>query len=179
MTDLELVDAIIRREGGDQYTDRPADRGGPTRYGITLDTLSRWRGRACAAPDLVALSRDEAVDLYRTMFVAPWSWVADDRLREVLADWSVTSGVSRAATALQRAVGASPDGRVGPATREATTARLAAVGARLATELTAARVVFMAHAATRDAATLAFMLEHPESQLHNLNGWLARALSLL
>jgi lysozyme family protein len=42
MTDLdELINALIEREGG--YVNHPADRGGPTRYGIT-EAVARAHG---------------------------------------------------------------------------------------------------------------------------------------
>ena len=37
MTDDDIIDGIIRREGS-TYTNDPADPGGPTKYGITLAT---------------------------------------------------------------------------------------------------------------------------------------------
>lgn len=178
MTDAELVDGILRREG-DQYTDRPADRGGPTKYGITLGTLSAWRGAQASAADVQQLTRGEAAAIYQDRYVSPWAWVPEDRVRQVLVDWSVTSGPDRAARALQGAVGCAPDGKVGPATRSATRAALASDAGRVLKDLVSARVLFLAHAAVADRATAQFMQEHPESQLHNLTGWLARALALL
>nr|WP_222532573.1 glycosyl hydrolase 108 family protein [Azospirillum sp. 412522] len=40
-----IIDTILRREGWPRYTDRPSDRGGPTKGGITLATLTNWRKR--------------------------------------------------------------------------------------------------------------------------------------
>ena len=37
----QLIDELIAREGG--YTNHPADRGGPTRYGIT-EAVARAHG---------------------------------------------------------------------------------------------------------------------------------------
>jgi lysozyme family protein len=41
----DLIDALIDREGG--YVNHPADRGGPTRYGIT-EAVARAHGYAGA-----------------------------------------------------------------------------------------------------------------------------------
>ena len=35
-----IIKEIIRREGG--YVNHPNDRGGPTKYGVTHKTLSRY-----------------------------------------------------------------------------------------------------------------------------------------
>jgi|GEM_PF-4548155 len=54
-TVLTLIDRLIDREGG--FVDHPADRGGPTKYGITLRTLSKWRGYPCSREDVEAMPR--------------------------------------------------------------------------------------------------------------------------
>ena len=38
MTDAELVDEIIRREGHSRFADHPDNKWGPTKFGITLKT---------------------------------------------------------------------------------------------------------------------------------------------
>ena len=54
----EMIDDILRREGG--YVNHPADRGGPTNYGITQKTLSRYIGRAALTSEVKNLSEDVA-----------------------------------------------------------------------------------------------------------------------
>lgn len=59
-----FIHNIIRREGG--YVDHPADKGGPTKYGITLANYRRWaKNPKATAGDLSQLSTDDAVEFYR------------------------------------------------------------------------------------------------------------------
>ncbi len=39
---LEVIEAEIEREGGDKFTDRAEDRGGPTRWGVTQATARQF-----------------------------------------------------------------------------------------------------------------------------------------
>ena len=57
-----LVDALIDREGG--YVNHPADRGGPTRYGIT-EAVARAHG---FAGPMAQLPRGEAAAIYRRLY---------------------------------------------------------------------------------------------------------------
>ncbi|MEO5578030.1 MAG: glycosyl hydrolase 108 family protein, partial [Sphingomicrobium sp.] len=58
----QLVDALIDREGG--YVNHPADRGGPTCFGIT-EAVARAHGHGGAMRDL---PRREAVAIYRRLY---------------------------------------------------------------------------------------------------------------
>ena len=57
-----LIDALIEREGG--YVDHPADRGGPTCFGIT-EAVARAHGYAGR---MANLPRDEAAAIYRRLY---------------------------------------------------------------------------------------------------------------
>ena len=162
MTVDELIAGIVAREGG--YANRAADRGGPTKYGITAATLGRWRrlGRDATAAEVRALSTTEAADVYRAWYVAPFAAVGDERLRAQLADFAVTSGVATAAIALQQLVDVRADGVVGPVTAAAA----AAAGRHLANALVAARVRYLERVVDADP-----------SQLANLHGWIRRAVT--
>jgi len=125
MDENELIDALIDREGG--YVNHPADRGGPTNYGIT-EAVARAHGYAGA---VAQLPRDEAVAIYRRLY---WLRPRFDQvarrspaLAAELFDTGVNMGPAVAATFLQRALTALnrngadypdlvPDGHIGPAT---------------------------------------------------------------
>lgn len=106
---------VLRHEGG--YSDHPADPGGATMMGITLATLSAWRGAAASRADLRALTRAEAGAIYRRRY---WVAIRGDRLPSgldlALFDFAVNSGPSRAARCLQQVLGVRVDGRIGPET---------------------------------------------------------------
>lgn len=98
---------LFEREGGGTYTDRPGDRGGPTRWGITLATLERVRRRPCTADDVRTLTATEAMRIARAEFVVRprFHLVADALLREQLVDFGYVSGPERAIRWLQRVMG--------------------------------------------------------------------------
>ena len=102
MTDAEILDAILLREGG--YVDHPLDRGGPTNMGITLATLGKWRGKPVTAADVKALGHEEAAAIYYAWYVAPFADVARD-LKPLAVDIAVMSGATTARGLLARANG--------------------------------------------------------------------------
>lgn len=182
MTIDTLIADIIHREGG--YSDRAADRGGPTNMGITMPTLASWLKRPVTKQEIQQLSKQVATDIYRSRYVSPWKFVSDPLLRTLLIDWSVTSGPDDPARALQMyldTTGAllTTDGQLGPATREAWKAYESSVPNSIARRFVAkARIEFYITLAL-DREARAFMQSHPSTQLHNLRGWVRRALEFL
>jgi len=107
MTFDEAFDELMRHEGG--YVNDPRDPGGETRYGISR--------RAYPDEDIAGLTLERARALYRRDY---WdrcqcgalpAWIAGQ-----VFDAAVNSGPHQAALWLQRAVGAQPDGVIGPRT---------------------------------------------------------------
>jgi len=98
----ELIDELIEREGG--YISHPADKGGPTRFGIT-EAVARAHGYRGA---MAGLPRDEAVAIYRRLYwLRPrFDQVAEraPRLAVELFDTGANMGPGVAATFLQRAL---------------------------------------------------------------------------
>lgn len=69
MAKIELsLPYVLQNEGGDRYTNIPGDAGGPTKYGITLATLSAWRHHPCTAVDVQNLGEPESQAIYKALF---------------------------------------------------------------------------------------------------------------
>lgn len=119
---------VLASEGG--YVDHPRDPGGATNRGVTLATLSAWRGRPCSKAEVKALTQVEAGDIYRAKY---WNNVRADELPVgvdfVVFDYAVNSGPSAASKTLQRVVGVTADGIIGAFTIRAVTRYIAVHGA--------------------------------------------------
>lgn len=116
MTDDQIIDGIIAREGG--YVDHPDDAGGPTKFGITLSTLATSRNFAVDASDVEHLSIDEARAIYRKRYLEDsgiWK-IAGEELRARVLDAAVNHGPGNAIKMLQRAIGVTADGAIGAVT---------------------------------------------------------------
>ncbi len=161
----ELIDQIIQREGG--YVDRAEDRGGPTKFGITLDTLRHWRGATASKQDIAELTRDEAELIYRTLYVKrpQFHRIEDQHLRELVVDSGVNHGTRRAARWMQEAAGVTADGKVGPVTLEAVNSGFVEA---IYKRVLATRIVFYGQIVKRDPTQSVF-----------IEGWLTRAVEFL
>lgn len=120
---MKYIWNIIHREGG--YVNNPNDKGGPTKYGITLSTLRAYRqSKKLTAEDVERLTEQEAFDIYFDMYVVKprFHLIDDEFLQECIVDAGVNHGVRRASMWLQMAtneVGNTRlqiDGIVGPLT---------------------------------------------------------------
>lgn len=107
-----ILDDIILREGV-TYTNRPNDRGGPTKFGITLKTLSEWRNKACMPEDVEALEEPEARLIYQSIYIAPFTeWSGHEFLFRLVVDSAVQHGVSRVKGWLAAIIPTTPDPEV-------------------------------------------------------------------
>jgi len=169
---------VIDREGG--YVNHPADRGGPTRWGITEATARAdgWTG------DMRGFPRVRAAALYRRLY---WQRPRLDAvasrspgLAAELFDTAVNMGPTVAAAFLQRALNAlnrgasdypdvAPDGRIGPATLAGLDAFLARRGAG------GAGVLLKAIEALQGERYVA-LAEHRPANEAFLYGWLANRI---
>lgn len=108
---------VLKHEG--DYVDHPADPGGATRYGVT-QRVARANGYQ---GDMRDFPLSMAGPIYRAQY---WDAVQADLLPPAVAfqvfDAAVNHGASQAVKFLQRAVGATPDGAIGPRTLAAVSA---------------------------------------------------------
>lgn len=174
----ELIDALIGREGG--FVSNPADRGGPTRFGIT-EAVARAHGYT---GPMSFLPRDEAAAIYKRLY---WLRPGFDqvaarapRIAAELFDTGANMGPGVAATFLQRGLTAlnrngsdypdiTPDGRVGPKTLAALDAFLKIRGDRGET------VLLRALEAMQGERYLRLAEQRPANEAF-LYGWLANRI---
>lgn len=106
---------VLKHEGG--WSDHPRDPGGATMKGVTLKTYSDWLGRQATKDELRNIPDSHLSTIYKNRF---WDAVRGDDLPAgvdfAVFNMAVNSGPGRAARLLQAAVGATPDGAIGPKT---------------------------------------------------------------
>lgn len=113
----ELITEVMRAEGWDKYTNHPADRGGPTKWGITLKKWAEWRGHDITADDVQAITEPQARDFYEKLYImGPGFNHLPERIMPLVVDCGVNHGVRRASKWVQKAVGTTQDGFIGPVT---------------------------------------------------------------
>jgi lysozyme family protein len=113
----EIITDILKAEGWDTYTNDPADRGGPTKWGITQKAWAEWRGRDVTPEEVEQITEPQARDFYEAVYiVSPRFNQLPERLRAMVIDCGVNHGVTRASKWVQKAVGAKEDGMIGPKT---------------------------------------------------------------
>lgn len=110
-------DYVIDNEGK-TYTNNPDDHGGPTKFGITMQTLSMWRKMPCSPKDVEDLTLDEAKDIYEAFY---WLPLGCDKINNAgvataVLDYGVNCGVVTSIRTAQRALGVKVDGHIGSET---------------------------------------------------------------
>jgi lysozyme family protein len=173
-----LIDAVITREGG--YVSHPADRGGPTRWGVT-EAVARaegWTG------DMRGFPRTKATAIYcRTYWLKPgFDQIAAiaPRIAEELFDTGINMGPPIASGFLQRALNAlnrgavdyadiAVDGRIGPAT-------VAALRGFLAVRGGAGEIVLLKALEALQGERYLHLAESRPANEAFLYGWLANRL---
>lgn len=179
-----LIEAVIGREGG--YSNHPADRGGPTNWGIT-EQVARAYGYKGA---MQSLPRGTAVEIYRRRY---WTGPGFDkvaatfpRLAEELFDTGINMGPAVAVTFLQRALNVlnrqaadypdiGADGQIGPMTITA----LKGYAVRRGGAGSLGETVLMRACDGLQAARYIELAERNASQEAFVFGWLANRVGTL
>lgn len=106
---------LLAHEGG--FVDHPRDPGGMTNLGITKSVWEEWVGHPVDEKTMRKLTPETVAPLYKRKY---WDKVCGDDLPAgvdyCVFDAAVNSGPGRAVKWLQQAVGATPDGALGPKT---------------------------------------------------------------
>lgn len=105
--------------------DDPADKGGLTKYGVTLqewidDGYDKNKDGHIDGLDLRAITEDDAAIIAKKYY---WDVVKGDQINnqsiaEFIADWAYNSGTKNIILKIQHLVALKPDGIVGPKTLE-------------------------------------------------------------
>jgi lysozyme family protein len=154
---FKAIGGVLEREGG--YVKDPADHGGETKYGISK--------RSYPDMDIQALTKQDATDIYGEDFWRPIcaDQIVSQSVANVLFDFAVNTGKTRAVKLLQQLVRVSADGMVGPITLDAVNDF---DGEFLAMQYTLHRIQFYNGLA-----------ERRKSQRKFLSGWINRAMKAL
>ena len=111
----KCLEMLLSHEGG--FVNHPEDPGGITNLGVTKKVYDEWTGRESTEQEMRDLTPDDVAPIYKKNY---WDRVKGDSLPSGLDwacfDWAVNSGSGRPAKAVQRAVGATQDGAIGPQT---------------------------------------------------------------
>ncbi len=146
------VNLVLEHEGG--YSDHPADKGGPTKFGIAQASYPN--------EDIKGMTLDRAKVIYYNDFWLPLQgFDLPERISTIVFDMAVNMGRTRAVRCLQRALGVPDDGWIGTVTKEAVKVTNEA---ELASEITVRRVLY--YASLDDFATFGL-------------GWIRRAIRTL
>ena len=137
MTARQIAESIIDDHEGSAFTNDPDDRGGPTKYGVTLATAKRYGldidgDQDVDIDDIRKLPRETAVSVFLMEYyqepgisgLLPKMALSGLTLRASLFDQAVHSGAKRAIKMLQQLcvdcgekIGV--DGKIGPGTKRA------------------------------------------------------------
>jgi len=174
MTIKQIIAEIIETEGG--YVNHPADRGGPTKYGITAKAYAEYFRRPTASitiDEIKAITPVLAEKIYFSIYyVRPNIKLLPELIKPLMLDMAVNHGRNKSIKILQSTllhdgynIG-SVDGSIGPKTLNAVTRATAALGGDLINNLIDRRIEFYKH-----------IIQHDPSQAVFEDGWLSRAES--
>lgn len=120
MADSKILQPfILSWEGG--FGNHPQDPGGATMKGVTLATFQSVYGKNKTVQDLKNITDEQWHHIFKTLF---WDkckvdQIGSQSIANLIVDWAYNSGTGTAIKKVQKIVGTSVDGIVGPKTLEA------------------------------------------------------------
>jgi len=168
------IGLILENEGG--YVNHKLDRGGPTNFGVTQATYSKWLGREASIEDVKNMKIEVAREIYETRYLTgPRIHTLPSPYPQVLLlDMAVNHGPRNAIKMLQRTINLagfgliSVDGVMGPGTRGSAERAQDGMGNYFQNAIVEERIKFYHRIVERNASQKVF-----------LKGWLRRANSFL
>jgi lysozyme family protein len=113
----EALKAILKHEGG--YVNHPKDPGGRTNLGVTQRVWEDWVGKPVDEAAMRALTPEVVGPMYKKKY---WDAVKADDLPDgldyLMFDFAINAGPGRAIKTMQKAIGTTPDGAIGPKTMQ-------------------------------------------------------------
>ena len=114
----EALKAILKHEGG--YVHHKLDPGGMTNLGVTKKVWEEWVGHPVGEKEMRELTPGTVAPMYKKKY---WDAVKADELPTgldyLMFDFAINAGPGRAAKTMQKAIGTTPDGAIGPKTMAA------------------------------------------------------------
>lgn len=112
---IPAMTALLKHEGG--FVNHPADPGGMTNLGVTQRVWEEWVGHPVDEKEMRSLTPEKVAPMYKQKY---WDKIRGDDLPSgvdmAVFDCCVNSGPGRAAKMLQRVLGLTEDGAIGPNT---------------------------------------------------------------
>jgi lysozyme family protein len=123
MADFNQIWPFVFKWETPQYVNNPHDKGGPTKYGVTLATWLTYGydkdgDGAITAHDVMLLTEEDAKRIAKLKF---WDYFKADNINNqaianIIFDWGWASGPVTAARQMQKLLNLTPDGVFGSVT---------------------------------------------------------------
>ena len=112
----KLIPFILRWEGG--FVDDPLDRGGATNKGITIGTFRHFFGSNATVDQLKNMTDAQWLTVFRAGYWDPWraDEIRNQSVADIVVDWAWASGTKTSIRQVQKLLGVTADGVVGPVT---------------------------------------------------------------
>lgn len=166
MKDNETLEHAFVRAKKKGWSNDPKDNGGATMVGVTIGTYRsycRYKGKTTPSiTDLKNITYKEWRDIVHTMFWSKWKadLIEDQSVANMVVDWVWASGQGIGIKRVQKILGITADGIVGPKT-------IAAVNSANSSDLFTK--IYNARAAHFNS-----IVKNNPSQKKWLNGWMNR-----